>query len=83
MAHTLQFQVGPFELDVDNDCYLVSVRPTHNRRNPPSRSHDIPAWVFHSEHAIWLMDDGTSILERATKGELIKKQLLEFGATGK
>ncbi|HJZ11218.1 MAG TPA: hypothetical protein VJ521_03655 [Acidobacteriota bacterium] len=83
MAHTLQFQVGPFELDVNDDCYLVSVRETRSGSNHQSRYSEIPAWVFHSKHAIWLMDEESSILERATKGELIKKRLLAFGATGK
>lgn len=67
------YYVDSLELVVDPGSYLVEVRYLHDLPRGSHSVSDLPDWVFQSKLAIWLMDRGASIMERAMKGDQIRK----------
>ncbi|MCI0612171.1 hypothetical protein L0244_04195 [bacterium] len=76
MRHTIEFRIAGFQLFIYPSSFLVEVMPEN--RTGPRRDNfeELPAWVFHSKHAIWLTRENASNFHRALQGERIKRSIL-------
>ena len=71
--------VDGFLLRILDSAYLVQVEPANGKTGRYEDPANLPDWVFKSAHAIWLSQEEGPILERATKGDQIKRQLMQSG----
>ncbi|HSE40076.1 MAG TPA: hypothetical protein VLH08_04860 [Acidobacteriota bacterium] len=71
-----RFVIEGFQLDLNHAAYLVEVTPVKNRQNEQNVK-ELPDWVFHSKHAIWLTSGSAELVDRAMAGERIKQKLLQ------
>lgn len=76
MAAFVEFCVDGFLLKINRAGYLVEVHEAAIGCDCQGELGKLPDWVFHSKHAIWLSEEGASVLIRAVRGEEIKKRLL-------
>jgi hypothetical protein len=67
-----------FELNLNEACYLVTVSVTSEKRLSYHTVRELPSWVFQSKLAIWIMDEGPSILDRSLAAERIRQALSQL-----
>ena len=77
MSHTHEYYLDGFRLKVNDFAYLVEVEINFGTNDSKVQLKDLPDWVFDSRHAIWLTVDDLPIEERATRGDQIRKKLIE------
>lgn len=75
MIDALEIWLAGYCLEIYNASYLVQVTTERHKRSANTELRNVPDWVFHSKHAIWLTDEDASMLDRANHGDGIKKQL--------
>lgn len=78
MSQVHQYYLGGFLLKVNDLAYLVEIEPASEKPLHRADPSDLPDWVFHSEHAIWLTGDKIPIKDRAARGDRIRKKLKRF-----
>lgn len=78
MSEVALYVLNGLALRVYPKAYLVEVRRLDECGGPENRFSDLPDWVFGSRRAIWLTLENGSMLNRAERGETIKKELLSL-----
>jgi hypothetical protein len=78
MPQIHQYYLHGFLLKVDDFAYLVEIKPTSEKPLNKDRPADLPDWIFHSQHAIWLTDENLPIKDRAARGDRIQEMLKRF-----
>ncbi|MCI0612990.1 hypothetical protein L0244_08365 [bacterium] len=73
-----RFLVQGFALNVNDSAYLVEVSPHSEGMEQFQDLEKLPAWIFQSKHAIWLVPINAALADRAMKGEQIKRKLIPF-----
>lgn len=76
MFQSTEYHVNGFVLQVSNRGLIVRVHETQQEHHLTNQLIDLPDWVFHSHHAIWLADGRSTMYDRALAGEEIKKKLM-------
>jgi hypothetical protein len=70
--------VDGFLLRILDSAYLVQVEPANGKTGRYEDPANLPDWIFKSAHAIWLSQEEGPMLERATKGDQVKRQLMQI-----
>ena len=77
MAQTVRIYVNGFLLKILDSAYLVQVEPANGNTGRYASISNLPGWIFHSAHAIWLTKENAPMIDRARKGDEIKHQILK------
>ena len=69
--------IDGFLLSIVDSAYLIKVEPANGTTGKYSSAGNLPDWIFHSVHAIWLTQDDAPLMDRAIKGDEIKHQIMK------
>jgi hypothetical protein len=76
MSQAGRFYVNGFLLRVFDSAYLVEVKPANGETGYYQKPSSLPDWMFRSSHAIWLSEEDAPMVDRARKGDAIKKEII-------
>lgn len=68
------FVLDRFLLTVNKECLLVEVKECSGNESSMT-VRDLPAWIFYSEHTLWLTNEDKPLRDRALEGEKIRASL--------
>jgi hypothetical protein len=71
-----RFYMDGFLLKIVDSAYLVHVEPANGNTGRYVKPSSLPDWIFRSSHAIWLMQDSGSLVDRARRGDEIKQRIM-------
>jgi hypothetical protein len=73
----VRFYVDGFLLKILDSAYLVQVEPANGNTGLYIKPSDLPDWIFRSSHAIWLVQEDGSLIDRARRGDEVKQQIMK------
>ena len=77
MSRVNKYCLDGYLLKVNDLAYLVEIEINRENKAGKIRLEHLPHWIFDSRHAIWLTVEDLPIKDRATRGDRIRKRLME------
>ncbi len=76
MKDIIEYHIAGFQLTIYTRSYIVEATPENEASCGQNDDRELPHWVFHSRHAIWLSREFAPISLRAIQGERIRRNIL-------